>query len=62
MTMEILRLFAGKDTRDQLSILRRVGLETECADRCLAYLAGMFPHKYSALMLAISRHEKGCAA
>lgn len=57
LTIDVLKTFASKDTGKQLEILRRVGLETDAADKVLGYLAGNEVERYRALMQAIARNE-----
>ena len=55
LTTAILRTFARMDTTKQVATLKRVGIETECADALLGHLAGKYPDRYSALTTALAR-------
>jgi len=52
---DVFDVFARKDTREQVSILRRVGLDTDLADALLGKVAGMYPERFSALTVALNR-------
>jgi hypothetical protein len=53
--------FTQLDTRDQRKVLRRVGEDTETADRLLGALAGNYPDRYRALCILMG-YEPGQAA
>lgn len=55
ITADVLDTFATLDTSRQVSILRRVGIDTDCADALLGRLAGMFPERFTALSAALDR-------
>ncbi len=57
LTVDVLKVFANSDTARQVQILRRVGLETDAADKVLGYLAGNHTERYRALMQAIAANE-----
>lgn len=50
LTMDILSRFSLADTHRQASILKDVGVETECADVLLGHLRGNHPERWSALL------------
>lgn len=57
LTPDVLKVFAAADTGRQVQILKRVGLETDAADKVLGYLAGNDSDRYRALMQAIANDE-----
>lgn len=57
LTVDVLKVFAASDTRRQVQILQRVGIETDAADKVLGYLAGNDTERYRALMQAIADNE-----
>lgn len=57
LTADVLKVFANSDTSRQVQILKRVGLETDAADKVLGYLAGNDVERYRALMQAIAANE-----
>lgn len=52
------RGFALADTRKQRDILHRVGLDTECADKLLGHLRGMYPDRADALLSMLDAEDK----
>ena len=54
LTPDVLRTFATLDTSRQVTILHRVGLETDAADKVLGHLAGNHPDRYDALRVALA--------
>lgn len=58
MNDEVLSMFVALDTRKQLGVLQRVGLDTECADRLLGHLAGHDPMRFAALKRNVDLVDK----
>lgn len=57
LTVDVLKVFAASDTTRQVQILKRVGIDTDAADKVLGYLAGHHVEQYRALMQAIADGE-----
>lgn len=55
ITADVLTSFARLDTSKQVTVLKRVGIDTEAADKVLGHLAGMYPERYDILLAHLHR-------
>lgn len=53
LTESVLTTFARMSTRRQADAIRRAGVDTEVTDVVLGHLAGNYPDRYRALLVAL---------